>query len=177
VMQGERKRFWRPRVVLYPIVLTLVVAGFLVAFQTKSSADFQVFRMRGATYIPLPGGEVANNTEIKIVNRTSEPKNYTISIDGPAGSRVQMQQGEIRIGSAEEMKIPTLLIAPASAFAAGKGGIDVKVRLSEGATVIKSKTYRLMGPGTTHHAEEENEHGEKDQHGDQTKPADHEEKH
>lgn len=152
VINSERRRFLRPRVVIYPLMLALVIAGWLVAFSSKSTADFQVFRMRGATYVPVSETEVGNNAEIKIVNRTAAPRTYTIGVDGPPGVRVQAQQESVTLDATGSAKVPALLIAPIQAFAERNGAVDVQITLHDGERIVKSKTYRLLGPGTMHAA-------------------------
>lgn len=146
-MEGEPRRRFRPRVIAYPIILSIIIAGWVFAFSLKSTADFLVLRQRGAPFVAWGDGMIANSAKVKVVNRTSKPVEYTLGVEGVAGADIRTESPVISLAAGEAMNIPVLLVAPEAAFVERGGAVPVRVQLRKGEEVIKSKVYRLVGPG------------------------------
>lgn len=151
-MSGERRHLVRPRVVIYPLILCVVVAAFFFALHLKGAADITVLRGLGRPFTELPGAEVANPVRIKIVNRTEEPVTYQIGSAAP-GVRVIAETASIRIEAGQNATVPAEIVAPLSAFERGAYSITLRIVGDKG--FMREVPYRMMGPGNTHHAEDD----------------------
>ncbi len=143
-INGEKARFLRPRVLVYPTVIAIVLTLFSIALYNKQGVDLLVMRGRGLPFNMLPNDVVANSATIKLVNRTTKPTTFNISVQGPDGVRLGTGENAVTLNPAESRTIPTLIEAPLSAFHAG--GLPVKIRVDNNQGVASEKSYRLMGP-------------------------------
>jgi cytochrome c oxidase accessory protein FixG len=146
-INGEKVRFIRPRVLVYPTVLALVLTLFSVVVYNKPGVDLIVMRGRGLTFNALPGGLIANNADIKLVNRTTKPATFNISVSGPEGVKLELPENPVTLNPAEPRMLRSLIEAPLSAF---KGGaLEVKIRVDDGKGVSAERRYRLQGPASS----------------------------
>ena len=82
--KGEKPsfRFVRPRTIVYAVTLALVAAVMLVALGSRSTMDLNVLRDRNPNYVTLSDGSVRNSYTVKIINKTHEPHQYRITVEG-----------------------------------------------------------------------------------------------
>ena len=151
-LAGEKPRRLRPRVVLYPLALSLTFGGFVVALATKSPADVTVLRGLGEPYVIESDGAVANQIRVKIANRTSEPHSYTIGIDGLVGGKLLAPENPLPVAPGKTETSAMFVMLPQNAFHDGERRVTLTV--SDGAGYHKAIPYRLVGP-----EHEQNEHG------------------
>ncbi|HBK92565.1 MAG TPA: cytochrome c oxidase accessory protein CcoG [Parvularcula sp.] len=83
---GERPRFRlvRARTVLYAAVFALVGAIMLFALSARETTDLNVLKDRTPPFVRLSDGSVRNAYTLKIVNKMSEAREFTVRLDSPA---------------------------------------------------------------------------------------------
>lgn len=101
IILGSEKKIFTPRVAGYAAVLLVLASTFVTLLVNRSELDTSIFRQRGTLYQELPGGLYSNIYEIKIINKTSEPKNYELRLISPKGELVPL--GNISNVPAQEL--------------------------------------------------------------------------
>ncbi len=137
----------RPRVVVYPLVLCLLLGGLAWRLQTAAPMDVTLLRQRGLPFNTLPAGEIANQLQIKVANRTRNAGVYTVSLDeadAASGLRLVMTENPLSVPAGETRVEPFLIAAPASAFDNGRRDIGVIVR--DMGSSVSRQMFRLLGP-------------------------------
>jgi cytochrome c oxidase accessory protein FixG len=147
---GEKWRLLRPRVVIYPAILLVIGTLFLIVLASQVAADVTVLRGLGKPFNEMPGGEIANQVRIKIVNRTDHAHTYTIA-SGERGVRIVSETDPIRIEGGKSATIAAEVIVPGSAIVGGWH--TATLRIADDAGFTRDVQYRVLGPGTLHHAE------------------------
>ncbi|MCA9286597.1 MAG: cytochrome c oxidase accessory protein CcoG [Phycisphaerales bacterium] len=160
----------RPRVVLYPLLLIGLLTVFVTVLLGRGPFDLTVLRGLGRTFTTLPDGTIANPVQIKVVNRTMEPRSYTMAVEGIPNATLLFDENPVEAGPGEVLTLKGMIAAPASAFEHGRCPITVAVRDRDGAQV--SRHFQLMGP-TSASPPEEPDHSEDDS---AHEPSDHPEK-
>ncbi|MCG3121819.1 MAG: hypothetical protein GIKADHBN_00190 [Phycisphaerales bacterium] len=150
-MEGEKPRLLRPRVVIYPAILVVLIAAFVVVLLRKADTDVNVLRGMGAPFSVLADSTVANQIKIKIVNRRDRAATYTAAARGAEGVRVSSEMLPITLEPGEMKTALAILAAPPSAFKDGTCVVEVVV--SDGTKDVSVTSYRMMGPATGHHVE------------------------
>lgn len=145
-----RKRI-RPRVIVYPALLTLVSALFVTVLLTKGPVEMTVLRGRGAPFTTLENDQIANTASIKLLNRTDEPSTYTLSVSGVEGAWVRSEESPIKLAPGEVRAVPVMLVAPLKDFQMGKLNLNVVLSSPDGKFSV-TRSFRLVGPGSTHAA-------------------------
>ncbi|HEX8877793.1 MAG TPA: cytochrome c oxidase accessory protein CcoG [Phycisphaerales bacterium] len=147
-LAGENKSGVRPRLVLYPALLTVVLSGLIYLLTHQSPLNVTILRTRGGLFSMNDAGDmVGNQVKVKVVNRTDAPAPITIAAAGVAGARVKLDESDDVVLQPGEMRtVPVLVEAPIDAFEQGKCDISIVVRGVNDFS--KSTPYRLVGPGT-----------------------------
>lgn len=146
-MEGAKVRRFRPRVIVYPVVLGVVLAAFFALLATKSSADVRLIRGLGAPFSVLPSGEIANVVKLRIVNRSRAEAEYLISVEGIEGAHLVAEVNPVRLSPDQSRVVPVTVEAPSVAFA-GTGWRDVALIVEGPDRLRKVVRFRMMGPGT-----------------------------
>lgn len=81
IMLGEKFRI-TPRIVIYTSILLLLTAliGYLIF--SRSDASVTILRAPGTMYQEQPGGKISNIYNISLVNKTYEPMNIDLKVEG-----------------------------------------------------------------------------------------------
>jgi len=86
--KGEptRKRWFRPRILVYIGVLTIVASIMVFSLATRSRLEVNVLRDRSPLFVKLSDGDIRNGYTFKILNMEREAKTYTLTTDGINGA-------------------------------------------------------------------------------------------
>lgn len=145
-MSGPTKKFFRPRIVVYPLILMIIGGLFGMALAGKGTADVTVLRGLGKPFTEISHGTIGNQVRIKIVNRTDHQSEFSISVSGAKDARLESEDHEIEIGPGESKTTSALVTVPIDAFS--HGSCEVVLHVSDGREFKKDITYRLLGPGS-----------------------------
>jgi polyferredoxin len=147
-LDGRPRRLLRPRTVLYPLVLAVLLGGLAVALIRKPAADLTLLRGLGAPFTEEPDGRIANQLRIKLTNRRGDPMRYTIRLDGlealGGAATVVAPENPLPVDAGATRATSVFVLLPRRAFTAGERRITVRVRDDRGAE--QSVPYRLLGP-------------------------------
>ncbi len=141
-MEKGRSRLLRPRVVIYPLVLVVLVSLFSLTLAKKGSADVSFLRHRGQPYQVLESGAISSTLLVKIVNRSDDARTYGISVDGV----VEQQSGDLplELDSGASGQVTLHLTVDADRFSEGRA--DIVVRVDDGTDFDRDFEHHLMGP-------------------------------
>lgn len=103
-----KRRFMRPRTIIYIAVLAVVCSIFFAALATRGHLDVNVIADRNPIYVTLRDGSIRNGFSLNILNKTLEEHRYSLSIDGLEDFTLSIQ------GSREEGASHLFTVAPDS---------------------------------------------------------------
>ncbi|MEL7473075.1 MAG: cytochrome c oxidase accessory protein CcoG [Planctomycetota bacterium] len=138
------RRFLRPRVIVYPAIIILMLSIIGIGLVTRSPALLRVVRGPGLPYIILEDGRITNSVNIKIHNRSQDDATYRVSLVGADGVEVLTQLGALDVPAGEIRTEPSLFAAPKHVFNAGRA--DLRVRLEDDSGRVQETPYRMLGP-------------------------------
>ncbi|WP_170131904.1 cytochrome c oxidase accessory protein CcoG [Zavarzinia compransoris] len=98
-------RFLRLRTIGYGLVFTLAFAGVLYALIARAPLEASVLADRNPLFVRLSNGDFRNGYTLKLLNKSNEPQQVAITLDGLAG-------GELSILSHENEASPLIDLAP-----------------------------------------------------------------
>lgn len=78
----EKFRFLRPRTLYYACVLSAVGFIMLYALVSRAPMELHVLHDRNPLYVQLSDGEIRNGYTLKILNKTYDHRNYSVSVEG-----------------------------------------------------------------------------------------------
>ena len=143
-IEGQRMRLVRPRVVLYPVIVGILLVTFAIVFARKGAADVTVLRGFGRPFVELPDGEIANQLRIKITNRSEKPATYSVEMVEHGSARLIIPGGAITVAPGQSRVEGLSVVLPRAAFS---GGIcDTRLRVTDGDRFSSMVQFRLLGP-------------------------------
>jgi len=146
-LAGESRKLFRPRVVLYPLVLVVVLVLFVWTLATKKNADVTVLRAAATPYTTLESGEIMNRIRVKIANRDDRDHDYDIAVVGQPEVHIKTAQNPLAVKAGHTEMAGIFVIAPPSTFVRGRKEIRLKVTDGHGFEVVKR--CKLLGPYST----------------------------
>lgn len=144
-LDGEPRRFWRPRLAAY---LALGAVGALVAALTlRERSDFEanLLRLPGAPY-ELVEGRVRNAFQIHLVNKRSERATLRIEPAEVPGGEVVAPIRSVDLGPLEGTTVPVFVSVPRAALR-GDFQVPITVRTAGGSSRVLSAP--CLGPAVS----------------------------
>ena len=177
VIEGDKPRLLRPRVIVYPLILALLLTLFVGALASRRDADVTFIRAAGGMpYFRVGEGNdsrIGSRVRIRVRNRTDAQVTYTFGlVDLPGGAINGLEDGlpveAHKLGTAE-----VVVLVPPPAFGPhGRRSVTVRVEGSDGFG--HNVSYSLIGPawlgdrddhgerhGVEHEDDQEAEHGKR----------------
>ncbi len=133
----------RPRVVIYPIVLGVLLAALAVLGSTQKSAEVTVLRGIGAPFT-TDGELVTGELRIKVRNRSDAPERYALSVVASPPVRLVAPENPLEVAAGAQRTTAVFVVAPRASFLGGGRAVTVRVTDSHGAAF--DAPYRLLGP-------------------------------
>ncbi|MCB1784265.1 MAG: cytochrome c oxidase accessory protein CcoG [Alphaproteobacteria bacterium] len=87
----ERFRILRPRTFYYGGLLALVGGIMLYGLLTRAPLELHVLHDRNPLFVRLSSGEIRNGYELKILNKTHEDHNFTITVSGLNDAKLEVR--------------------------------------------------------------------------------------
>ncbi|MCC5822437.1 MAG: cytochrome c oxidase accessory protein CcoG [Phycisphaerales bacterium] len=145
-VEEGRRRLVRPRVVIYPLLLVVLLSAFVVVVRSKGSAEFVLLRERGLPFQVMASGEIANQMRIRLTNRTPADAAYTVELVDQPGLRLRADTNPFPAAAGEQVSPRMLILADPSYFDASPK--TIRVRISDGAGFERERDFVIHGPRT-----------------------------
>ena len=133
----------RPRIVIYPLVLLVIVSLFTMMLLGRAPADVTVLRGARKAYVTTDAGEILNQIRIVVTNRTEADRAYSFTVTGIEGARIESADMPLNVPPGESRTAAASIITPRGAFS-GQTRINIIVRDDD--TFEKTLTCPLLGP-------------------------------
>jgi len=148
---NEKTRILRPRVIIYPAILLVIISAFFVVLSGIGSAHVTILRGVGRPFVELPGGEIGNPVKIKIINRSETHGDFRVELTGAEGLHLTIEENPIKLAPGESRTFPAMIAAPAPVVHQADPRITVsitRVNAKPGEPEFhEDVSFRLMGPG------------------------------
>lgn len=143
-LSGGKTRLFRPRIILY---LVLMAAGFIamtVSVSTFRPATVTTIRMVGAPYY-LDNGQVRNQFMLRVINKRNQAVTFQVSVlNPPEGLLWAGPDAGLSLAPLSEQMTPLIVTLPREKFH-GEFPIRVQVRSSDGKFSFE-KELPFLGP-------------------------------
>ncbi len=134
----------RPRTVIYPVIIAVLTGLLVYLVTTRSPADVTVLRQLNAPFVLLDDGHVRNQLRVKIVNRTDQPRTYSLSMAGFETSDILAPQFPLTVAARGSATSPIFVHAPRDRFK--QGSLAVAITVTDSTGLALSTPYVLLGP-------------------------------
>ena len=141
------RHVFRPRVMLYIGILTLVVVALLTSLGLRKPFKVDVVRDRASLARIVAGGKIENVYRLQIMNAAEKPMNYHLSVAGLRGLELATER-DVLIKSTESRWVSVRVQLPYDAAEPGSHPIEFDIQASDeqGQSVsqLKEKSVFLV---------------------------------
>ncbi len=141
---------FRPRVMLYAVVLALVAGIMVTGLLTRTHLEISALKDRTLPYVQLSTGEVRNAYTLKIVNKSRADRKLSLTAEGLEGAKLEVVGQDAAAISSEPDGVDRyrLLVTVPAASVGSSGTADLTLKVTDAATGESSTTLaRFTGPG------------------------------
>ena len=143
-LAGDERRFIRPRIILYTLLLVIGTVVMAVSISTFRPVTVSLLRMTGAPYY-LEDGSIRNQFLMRIINKRNKIEVFEVRIlDLPPGSQITGTDDPIPVSALGEQMRPLVIVSPRSEYH-GSFPIRVQIVNRDGGLSI-DKTIPFLGP-------------------------------
>jgi cytochrome c oxidase accessory protein FixG len=144
ILSGARRHILRPRTIAYPAALATALGVFIWQVNTKAAADVTLLRAVDAPFVENADGRITNQVRVRIANRSSSDRAYTIAVSGAESGQVIIPINPFPVARNKTETASLFVLLARHDFVGGQH--DIRVRVSDGATFDSEQNYRLLGP-------------------------------
>ena len=141
---GERTEIFRPRILVYSVLLVGVLIALFVGLGTRPLLDLTVVRPPGRPFTILSDHLASNHFSLRFYNRSQEDKTYRLAIEGPAGLKLVTPFNPIEVKAGQERRTEAFVTVPISSLHEGKARLRILVYHHR--LLIAEKSITLLGP-------------------------------
>ena len=146
-LAGASRRLLRPRTFIYPVLLGLALVLFVTQVHGRTEADVWLLRQDGAPFTVLDDGTVSTPLRVKVENRGSEPRVYTLAVHDIPEAKIVMPRTSYTLAPRKLAVLPIFIESPASSFHRGRREATVEVSDDHGWT--RTLAITVLGPEST----------------------------
>lgn len=142
---GKARRYFRPRVVVYSLILIGYAGLFAYFLSVRALSEVQVLRaQREAPFHVLPDGRIGNHYELRISNKSSVQDEYTLStLDNPSLQFI-VPLAPFPVGAGDIATLPLFVNFEPSELQRGRKSVEFEVSSKSGFRTTLRLT--LLGP-------------------------------
>jgi polyferredoxin len=137
------QRVFRPRTILYGVVLLALTVGLLVSLVLRTPLKVDIVRDRAALSRIVSGGKLENVYRLQIMNATEKEQTYVIQATGLEGIEVASEQ-QVVIEPAQSRWVPVRLQIPYGAVPPGSHTVYFAVGEAGGGAHVSEKSVFLV---------------------------------
>lgn len=142
-LEGHSTQFWRPRVIIYPLLLIGILSLLVYTVATRGEAQLDFLRARGQIpYRTLEDGSISNLVHINITNRTNEPATYDVRLKGEG--ELLKPQFPLTVPAQTAQDVNIHVIVPAEGFEQGRR--EIQMELFSDDKVHDTAKRTILGP-------------------------------
>jgi len=144
-LDGQPRRLLRPRVLLYPAALAVVLGLFGYFLAARSDTDVTVLRGIGTPWSVQADGGIVNQVRIKVANHASGARAFQITLLASEGdARMIAPENPLRVPAGDERTTSVFVVLGAGAFHDGEHA--VRFAINDGAGFRAEYPWNLLGP-------------------------------
>jgi cytochrome c oxidase accessory protein FixG len=146
--QQMLQRIFRPRVLIYTAVLSLLITGLLVSLWVRTPFRVNVVRDRGVMDRIAENGMLENVYRMQIMNATENTQHYQLSVSGIKNLQIELEHAEankiITVKPAESRWVVVNLEIPDGSIEPGAHKILFEIKSLEDKETVLEKSIFLV---------------------------------
>ncbi|MFP4260132.1 MAG: cytochrome c oxidase accessory protein CcoG [Opitutales bacterium] len=153
-LAGLKRRILRPRIFLYLALMLAGMTAFTLSARQLHSANMNIVRMTGAPYF-ITENAIRNQYMVRVINKTNEPKTYSVEALAPGQEYTQINRGETLTVPPMGEEVRPVILSIDRANYRGPFALDVELKDHEGGLILSRKA-EFLGPNAKLLKQQEN---------------------
>lgn len=141
---GEKWSLFRPRVIVYPLLLVGLASAFLFVLLNKGHFDAVILRERGNPYTRMETGLIRNIVRLKLTNRQDYPMSFSVQAEQPSGVVLEIAEPDFRLEPRQSREFHMRADVAAEAFTRGR--LEAKLVVENDRQQQTRVRLQLLGP-------------------------------
>ncbi len=144
-IESGKGKLFTPRVAGYTVILIALMAFLSFMLVSRSEVEVTILKVPGTLYEKTDDGKISNLYNIQFVNKTFEPMNLSLRVDGYPNALIQQvgDQG-ISIPANEKFEGIFFIKLPQSDIQGAKSSLDISILRDD--EVIETHSTKFLGP-------------------------------
>jgi cytochrome c oxidase accessory protein FixG len=144
-LNNVKEKVLRPKLVGYGVVLTVMILLFVYASATIAPVRMDVIRDRNSLFRENNQGNTENTFTIKILNKTEQPQEYNLSVEGLTNPQWIGPQ-HVSVGAGEVLTLPVSIAVDPVELKRTITKIDIKIAATiDGSPIEIKQETRFFG--------------------------------
>jgi cytochrome c oxidase accessory protein FixG len=141
------KHILRPRTIMYTALWSLVGIGLVFALFIRSDIELTVAPIRNPTFVTMSDGSIRNAYDIRLRNKTGEPRPFKLSVTGDQTLRIQLEgtpYASVEVPADTAFQQRVYVVSPAGSTPSESERTDIRFwveDLSTGDRAYKDSTF------------------------------------
>ena len=144
ILEKKASRFVRPRLFVYAGLLTVLVTALVYKLETRQETTVNLLRVQEQPYVVLPDGRISNHLHLKVSNRSTATRNYTLKLVDPANASVVIPVSPLPVESGTINQTDVIVMLRPEDVPGGNR--PLKFVLSDDAGHSEAVTSSFLGP-------------------------------
>lgn len=141
---GRKAKIFRPRIILYTILLLIGASVLTVSLKSLSDATLTTWRMEGPSYY-IDGDSIRNQFMVRVTNKNNEASIYSLDVRGGHPDAIVKGIGDpFSVEDNGEVVKMIMVTIPRDSFA-GRFELEVLI-LDEKEKTLAERTISFVGP-------------------------------
>ncbi|WP_166265776.1 cytochrome c oxidase accessory protein CcoG [Marinobacter caseinilyticus] len=144
-LEGMPSKLLRPRTFGYGAALVVMIGAIIFTLMTRSPAELDVLRDRGALFKYNGRGMVENSYTVKIANLSQVRQTFELSVSGLETARL-LNNKNINVDVGENLEVPTVVEVDPEAITQSNNTITFTIESISGEPLTIETESRFVGP-------------------------------
>ncbi len=145
-MGGNPARVFRPRMIVYAVLLVALTAGLLYSISRRIPLELDIIRDRMSLYREADDGRIENVYTLKVINMDQQPHTYRLSAAGIEGLRFAEGQLSVDVPAGEVYNLPVRLSVDPEEIEHRSSKITINIEATDTPAIRRQEATRFMGP-------------------------------
>ena len=143
-LNGRPTRWFRPRTIIYTVLLLAGATAMTLSFSTFRTLGIGITRLQGAPYY-LGEGQVRNQYLLRLINKSAQTRRFHLHLSSPQSAlQAPGFPDTVEVAAESEVMQPLVLLMPEAGFP-GAFDFKVEVQADEGGAGV-ARQAEFLGP-------------------------------
>jgi len=145
-LEGKPTRIFRPRVLVYGLVLLALLSGVTYGIATRVPVALEVIRDRNTLFRETPGGLVENVYTLKLLNMDRADHRYDLSVAGLEDARMEIGSPDLGVAGGEVREVTVRLQVDPFNLETASNEVYFTLTARDDASLTVTEEARFVGP-------------------------------